>query len=127
MSAEPGKAKEHAHHQHPSDTGNPPPAALAVTITGNPTSGFGFSPSSANVANNGPVQFIAPQACWVWTYVNGAAVNVFNNQQGNHVACNVGGNNDFVVSSTYSNNTFLVVGTAPNANQPPPPSNLADS
>jgi hypothetical protein len=123
MSAEPGKAKEHDHHQKPTDTAN----SLAMTITGNPTSGFGFNPSSGNVGNGGTVQFIAPQACWVWTFVNSVLTNVFNNQQSDHVACGVGANNNFTVASSASNTTFLVVGTAPNAQAPPPPSNLSDS
>jgi hypothetical protein len=52
--------------------------------------------------------------------------NVFNNQTSDHVVCAVGGNNNFVVSASYSNTTFLIVGTAINAQAPPPPSQTAD-
>lgn len=123
MSAEPGKAKEHDHHQNHPDTAN----ALAITITYNPTNGFGFNPSSGNVGNGGTVQFIAPQACWVWTYSNGALANVFVNEQNDHEPCSVGGNNDFTVASAYSNSTFYIIATNPNAQAPPPPAPLGDT
>ena len=115
MSAEPTKAKH---------TSKAESAAVAITITGNQTSGYGFNPANANVANLGTVQFIAPQALWVWTFVSGALANVFNGEQSDHVPCGAGGNNSFTVLSQYSNTIITVVGTAVNAPPPPPPTNI---
>jgi hypothetical protein len=117
MSAEPGKAKEHDHHLPKSET-----APVPVTITGNQTSGYGFNPPTVNVTNGGSVQFIAPQALWVWTYVSGGLANVFTGQQNDHEPCSAGGNNIFALTSQYAGATILIVGTAPNATAPPPPS-----
>jgi hypothetical protein len=117
MSAEPAKAKHEAKDES---------AAVAITITGNQTSGYGFNPANAIVANLGTVQFIAPQALWVWTFVHGALANVFNGQQSDHVQCGAGGNNNFTVLSQYSNTVITVVGTALNAPPPPPPLNVTE-
>jgi len=91
-----------------------------IVISFNPTSGYGFAPSNALVPNQGTVEFIASQACWVWTFVGGALANVFNGEQLDHVQCNAGAT-DFVVLSQYSNTVITVVGTALNATPPPPP------
>ena len=116
MSAEPAKART-----------NPPPAQASVTVTFNPTNGYGFTPASTSVANNGTVTFVAPKACWVWTYANGAYTNVFENESSNHVVCQVGGNNNFTVASAYSNTVITTVGTDGNAQQPPPPSDITEN
>jgi hypothetical protein len=116
MSAEPAKAR--------TDT---PPAQTTVTVTFSASNGYGFTPASASVANDGTVQFIAPQACWVWTYANGAYTNVFNNESSNHVVCQVGGNNNFVVASAYANTVIETVGTNVNAAQPAPPVEITEN
>jgi hypothetical protein len=117
MSAEPAKARHEKHET----------AATVITITFSPANGYGFNPASSTVPNNGTVQFIAPQACWVWTYDGGAYTNVFVGESGNHVVCQAGGNNNFVVASTYSNTTITLVGTNVNALQPPPPTGIGES
>jgi hypothetical protein len=109
MTAEPAKARKEV-------------VDVAITIQFNPTSGFGFSPSNAIVPNLGTVQFIAPQACWVWTFVGGALANTFSGQQSDHVQCAAGPNNHFTVLSQYSNTIITIVGTALSAPPPPPPS-----
>ena len=108
MTAEPAKAKEEI-------------LPVAITIQFNPASGYGFNPSNVIVPNLGTVQFIAPQACWVWTFVGGALANTFTGQQSNHVQCAAGPNNNFTVLSQYSNTVITIVGTALNAAPPPPP------
>jgi hypothetical protein len=111
MTAEPKKAKHEA-------------AASAITITFNPSSGYGFNPSNTVLPGLGPVQFIAPQACWVWTFVNNALANVFTGQQSDHVQCAAGPANNFTVMSQYANTVITIVGTALNAAPPPPPNNI---
>jgi hypothetical protein len=113
MTAEPAKAKEDA-------------SAVVITISFNPSSGYGFSPNPVTVPNLGTVQFIAPQACWVWTFVAGALANVFTGEQSDHVQCAAGPMNDFTVLSQYSNTTVTIVGTALNAAPPPPSSGTTD-
>ena len=114
MTAEPKKAKHET-------------AATAITITFNQSSGFGFNPSNTVLAGLGPVQFIAPQACWVWTFVNNALANVFTVEQLDHVQCAAGPANSFTVLSQYANTIITIVGTALNAAPPPPPNRITDT
>lgn len=99
-------------------------AASSINISFNPTSGYGFSPANTVLPGFGPVQFIAGQACWVWTFVNNALANVFTVEQSNHVQCAAGPANSFTVMSQYANATITIVGTALNAAPPPPPGNI---
>jgi hypothetical protein len=108
MTAEPAKAK-HA------ETASP------INITFSPSSGYGFNPGNTILPGFGPVQFIAPQACWVWTFVNNALANVFISEQSDHVQCAAGPANNFTVMSQYANTVVTIVGTALNAAPPPPP------
>jgi hypothetical protein len=114
MSAEPKQAK-HAE------------TASAITITFNPSSGYGFNPTNTILPGFGPVQFIASQACWVWTFVNNALVNAFISEQSDHVQCAAGANNNFTVMSQYANTVITIVGTALNAAPPPPPVNITET
>jgi hypothetical protein len=113
MTAEPKKAK----HEE---------AAAVINITFNQSSGFGFNPGNTILAGLGPVQFIAPQACWVWTFVNNALANVFTSEQSDHVQCAAGPANSFTFLSQYANTVVTIVGTAINAAAPPPPNRITD-
>ena len=96
-------------------------AVSTIQITFNPTSGFGFNPGNTILPGFGPVQFIAPQACWVWTFVAGALANVFTVEQSDHVQCAAGPANSFTVMSQFANALITIAGTALNAAPPPPP------
>jgi hypothetical protein len=111
MAAEPGRAKGEA--------------AVPITITFNPSSGYGFNPLNSAAPNLGTVEFIAPKACWVWTSVGGSFANVFTGEQSNHVQCSAGGNNYFTLTSQYQNTTVTIQGTDIGA--PPPSPNITES
>jgi hypothetical protein len=116
MAAQPKKAKHKA-------TATVPP----IQISFNPTSGYGFIPTNTVLPGFGPVQFIASQACWVWTFVNNALANVFTAEQSDHVQCAVGPANSFTVMTQYANATITIVGTALNAAPPQSPSRITDT
>jgi len=116
MSAEPPQGQGKQKHTIPV-----PLDRITVSPAPPPSSEFGFSPDESSVANLGTAEFIASQACWVWTFFNSILTNVFKNEQSDHVVCMAGGNNNFVVLQQYSNATILVVGTRVNAPPPPPP------
>jgi hypothetical protein len=115
MTAEPKRAK----HEEA--------AASTIQITFSPSSGYGFNPGNTILAGFGPVQFIAPQACWVCTFVNNALANVFTSEQSDHVQCAAGPANSFTVLSQYANTIITIVGTALNAAPPPPPGRITDT
>ena len=98
-----------------------------IDITFSPSSGYGFIPGNTILAAFGPVQFIAPQACWVWTFVNNALANVFISQQSDHVQCAAGPANTFTVLSQYANTVITILGTALNAPPPAPPVNITET
>jgi hypothetical protein len=103
--AEPRKAKEAA-------------ATDPINITWNQTNGYGFNPPNSGVDNIGTVQFIAPKACWVWTYEGTNFVYAFNGQQADYVLCGVGGNNNFNPAAAYYDTTVSIIST--NVGAPPP-------
>lgn len=114
MTAEPKQAYEAA-------------VVSTINITFSPSSGYGFNPGNIILPGLGPVQFIAPQACWVWTFENNALVNVFTGEQSDHVQCAAGPANTFTVMSQYANTVITIVGTALNAPPPPSPVNITET
>jgi hypothetical protein len=114
MTAEPKQAK-HAE------------TAPTIQITFSPSSGYGFNPGNTVLSGLGPVLFIAPQVCWVWTFVNNALANVFTGEQSDHVQCSAGPANSFTALSQYANTVVTIVGTALNAPPPPPAVNITDT
>lgn len=114
MTAEPKKAKH-------TET------ASVINITFSPTSGYGFNPGNITLPGLGPVEFIAPQACWVWTFVNNALANVLTGEQSDHVQCAAGPQNSFTFLSQYANTVVTIVGTALNAAPPPSPNKITDT
>jgi hypothetical protein len=102
-------------------------AVSAIQITFSPSSGYGFNPGNTILPGFGPVEFIAPQACWVWTFVNNALANVFISEQSDHVQCAAGPSGNFTVLSQYANALITIVGTALNAPPPPPPGQITET
>jgi hypothetical protein len=108
---EPGKAK----------LGTPEKIDITITSSG---SGYSPVPVSSSVANDGEVYFICNQACWIWTIVDNALTNAFEDQTDDYVACAAGNNGGF--TPTDEDETITIVPLAVNSN-PPDPLNLPDT
>jgi hypothetical protein len=95
-----------------------------ILITWSQANGYGITPPvDSSVVVNGTVQITTPKSCWVWTWVGTTPTNVFQGETGHHVVCT--GSNSFQMNEPEGTIVPIQV-TAPNAAQPPPPSQLPD-
>jgi hypothetical protein len=97
------------------------PATNSVQITFTAGS-YAPLPVNSEVANNGQVYFICTQACWIWTFVNGALTNAFVGETGDHLACVPGNNGPYTPSVQ---NTTITIAPLPVNSQPPSPTPLS--
>jgi len=98
--------------------GAPSTASIQITFS---AGSYAPLPVNSEVANNGQVSFICTQACWIWTFVNGALTNAFVGQTSNHLVCAPGNNGPYTPS--VQNTTITIAPLAVNS-QPPSPSPL---
>jgi len=109
--AEPGRAKGGA-------------AVDLIDITWNQSTGYAIKPPvDSSVEVNGTVDFTTAKECWVWTWVGTTPTNVFVGETKYYVSCT--GSNSFQMNEPAGTVVAIQV-TAPNASQPPPPSQFPD-